>query len=136
MKNYYGYVAIMTVCLLNVYLGGQEVITVPKNKKKYVSEQQCLELKGDIVMVGTDMAGTIADLSKIVFMIIKDCLNAINDHVDGIKCAFTKSERTAQYEKMMKIKDKIDQCNDEIRAKYQELALLYEECKKICEDTV
>ena len=91
----------------------QELITVPKNKKKYVSEQQCIELEGDIVVAGTDVMGALADLSKTVFLVVKSALDKVNDHVAGVKSCSNKIERTDLYAKKVKLLHELERLTHE-----------------------
>jgi len=99
----------------------QECILLPKNKKKYVSGQQCIELEGDIIVSGTNATGVLADLSKTIFLVIKSSLDTVNDHVDGEKSCLNKVERTERYAKKMKILNELERCNDEIQKMQQRL---------------
>lgn len=89
----------------------QECITLPKNKKKYVSEQQCIELQTDIVIATNALQQKSNALQK-------KSLNVLTNYADGEKDCFlkqaSKAERTDYYEKEKKILHLLERCNDEI----------------------
>lgn len=104
----------LTVATITVYsLMTQEFIK-PKTKKIYVSEQQDIELDGDIVMCGTELSGLLIELSKAVFLVTKAAVGRVNNYACGEKNCLTKMERTEQYAKKIKIKEKIEECMRQI----------------------
>ena len=121
MKKQYISLLVVIIGVCGAYSIEQELITLPKNKKKYVSEQQCIELEGDIVVVGTNVAGALADLSKTVFLVIKSALNRVNDHVEGEKNSLGKVERTECYAKKMKIMHELEHLIEEAQKIKQRL---------------
>src|ERR1700730_14755481 len=110
-KKYSG----LLILIIGVYMAcavGQEFIQSPKAKKVYISCQQYLELEGDFIVSINTAIGLCADLLKAAFLAQKSSLCTINEHIDGEKESFLqqadKKERTAQYEKLMKLKQEWD----------------------------
>lgn len=130
MKKQYISLLVVIIGVCSACSIEQELITLPKNKKKYVSEQQCIELEGDIIVTGTDATGALADLSKTLFLVIKSSLEKVNDHVDGEKSCLDKVQRTELYTKKMKILHELERCNDEIQKMQRHLETLYGEAQK------
>lgn len=99
---------------------GQEFIKSPKVKKVYVSCQQYIELVGDLIMSTNNLTSICADVQKISSVEQKNCLDTINDHVDGEKDCFlqqaSKVERSAKYTKLMKVKEEFERARDELCA--------------------
>ena len=130
MKKQYIGIFVVMMGLCNACSVEQEFIIVPKAKKKYISEQQDLELDGDIIISGTNFTGTlanftgaVADLSKTVFLITKSSLNRVNARIDGQKSGLSKLERTERYAIKMKIMHELD--------RFHELDRLIAEIEKI-----
>jgi len=101
------------VSLLVVIIGVCSACSVqefikPKTKKTYVSEQQCIELDGEIILSGTNVQGVLAELLKTVFTIVKGALETVGNHVNGEKSGLGKVERTERYAKKMKIKEELE----------------------------
>lgn len=100
----------LIIAIVSVYsLMTQEFIK-PKAKKTYVSEQQDLELDGDIVMCGTELSGLLIEFSKSIFLVTKAAMVRVNNYACGQKSCVTKFERTDEYAKKTKIKAKIEDC--------------------------
>jgi len=119
-KQYIGlFVVMMGLC--NACSVEQEFVIAPKAKKKYISEQQDLELDGDIIISGTNFTGALADLSKIVFLVMKGSLSRVNARVDGQKSGLSKLERTERYAIKMKIMQELDRFIAEIERIEQRL---------------
>jgi hypothetical protein len=97
----------------------QEFIMTTKTKKKYVSEQQDLEMDGYVITSGTNATQALADLLKTVSLITKNSLNRINDHMDGEKNSLNKIERTERYNIKKKIRQKLDSFIGEIEKEQQ-----------------
>lgn len=121
MKKQYIGLFVLMMGLCNACSVDQEFIIVPKTKKKYVSEQQDVELDGDIIISGTNFTGPLADLSKTVFLVIKDSLNRVNARIDGQKSGLDKVERTERYAIKMKIMNELDRAVGEIEKIQQRL---------------
>jgi hypothetical protein len=101
----------------------QELIK-PKAKKVYVSEQQDIELDGDIVVSGTAASGALIELSKMVFLAINASLTRVNEYACGQKGCLGKVERTDRYEKKVKIKAKIEEAIAQIEGMSKQISLL------------
>jgi hypothetical protein len=99
----------------------QEFTIAPKAKKKYISEQQDLEMDGDIIISGTNATGALADASKAVFLVIKSSLDRVNAHVDGEKSGWSKVERTERYAIKKKIMHELERSVAEIQRIQQRL---------------
>lgn len=84
--------------------------------KKSVSEQQCIELDGDLIVCGTQLSGALIDFSKAVFTITQAAVTRVNDYACGEKRGASKAERTALYAKKMKIKEKVEAYIDRMLA--------------------
>jgi len=119
-KNYIIFLIII-IGLCNACSIDQEFIVERKTKKTYVSQQQDVELDGDIVAVGTDVTGVLADLSKTIFLITKSSLNRVNAYIDGEKNNLNKVERTKQYKIKMKIVEELGSCITKIEESLQRL---------------
>lgn len=91
---------------------GQEFI---KQKTKYISQQQDIELDADIVIKGTDIQESLLDLSKTIVLLVKDCLQRVNNYANGEKGSLTKIERTTVYTKKMKVKKELDRIIQDIK---------------------
>ena len=109
--------------IASAYCACQEFIK-PKTKKVYVSEQQYVELDGEIIISATDAQGVLADILKTMVLISKKCLDKVSDHVNGEKSGLTKIERTERYEKKIKIKKEIEDCMIQMQQTYQNLSRL------------
>jgi hypothetical protein len=118
MKKKYGNVLVLIGCFCAVYCASEEFIkpkSAPKSKKS-VSEQQCIELDGDLIVGGTQLSGALIDLSKAVFTITQAAVTRVNDYACGEKGGLGKGERAALYAKKIKIKEKVEACIDRIQA--------------------
>ncbi|HSC24814.1 MAG TPA: hypothetical protein VLB80_01185 [Candidatus Babeliales bacterium] len=104
---------IVVICVSLIYTIEQDFIK-PKIKK-YFSEQQCIELNADIIVVSTDITGLLADISKAIFLITRNSLKKVNAYVDGEKNILDKTERTELYEKNKKLLHQLKCCNDELQ---------------------
>lgn len=91
---------------------GQEFI---KQKTKYISQQQDIELDADIVIKGTDIQEILLDLSKTIVLLVKECLQRVNNYANGEKNNVTKIERTALYTKKMNVKKELDRIIQDIK---------------------
>ena len=132
MKKY-GYFIGAIICLYITVTLGQDFIKV-KTKKVYVSCQQFLELAGDVIARTNSFWGIYSDLSKKAFLIQQESLNTVNSHIDGDKNCFLqqadKVERTNKYTKLMKIKNELDRCIEELYAMKQRLEALIDDFNK------
>lgn len=124
------FIGMCTVCSVE-----QELIVVPKNKKKYVSKEQCAELKVDSIVVSNEFNRSINVLRQTVDTMQKDDLDMLSDYADGEKdCFFRRAgkvELTKYYEKEMKKKENLERCNRKIQKMQQQLQLLHTELQKI-----
>jgi hypothetical protein len=109
--------------IASAYAVNQELIK-PKTKKNYVSEQQYIELDGDLVVCGTQASGALIELSKAIFLVTQAAVTRVNDYACGEKECLNKVERTERYTKKVKIKKKIDECIQEIECMVQSLNAL------------
>lgn len=109
--------------IASAYAVSQELIK-PKTKKTYVSEQQSIELDGDLVLCGTQASGILIELSKAIFLVTKAAITRVNDYACGEKECLNKVERTQRYTKKAKIKKKIEDCIQEIERMLQSLNAL------------
>ena len=123
MKKKLLFIAVLIVGIASAYSVCQELIK-PKTKKVYVSEQQDIELDGDIVVNGTAASGALIELSKMVFLAINASLTRVNDYACGQKGCLGKIERTDRYEKKIKIKEKIERLIEQTKEMSKELNLL------------
>lgn len=109
--------------IASAYCACQEFIK-PKTKKVYVSEQQCVELDGEIIISVTDAQNALADILKTIALIGKKSLDKVTNHVNGEKSGLTKIERTERYEKKIKIKKEIEDCMFQLQQTCQNLSHL------------
>ena len=112
-------VVIIGVC--NACSVEQEFLT-QKNKKKYISEQQDLEIDGDITTSGPYITGAMADLLKTVSLVTKSSVNRINDRMDGKKNGLGKVERTECYAIKKNIQQELDDSIKELKKIEQRLS--------------
>jgi hypothetical protein len=110
----------------------QELIISPKNKKKYVSEQQYAELDGQMFVVTHEdslaivsLQGSLVNLQQIIIAIQGKVLSALNDYIDGEKDGFLKQankvQRTDCYEKLIKLKNKIESYTQKVHKVQQQI---------------
>jgi len=125
MKKRYSGLVVMAIGVITVCFGEAELITLPKNKKKYVSEQQCVELKSDMVVAANDANRSINELRASVDAAQKVALDGLCEYANGEKDCFlkqaTKVERTNDHEKSMKILKELERCSEEIQKMQQRL---------------
>jgi hypothetical protein len=114
---------IIALGIVSAYAVSQELIK-PKTKKTYVSEQQCIELDGDLVVCGTQASGVLIELSKAIFLVTQSAVTRVNDYACGEKECLNKMERTELYIKKTKIKEKIAACIQDIERMVQSLNVL------------
>lgn len=100
----------IALILMAGYSIGQEQLLKSKTKKVYVSEQQDMELDGDIILCSTQMSGVLIELSRSLFVVTKAAVARVNDYACGQKGYMNKIERTDCYAKKEKIKQKIETC--------------------------
>jgi len=120
MHKRYSYFFVIAV-IYGVLSLGQEFI---KQKTKYVSHQQDIELDGEIVIKGTLAQEALINLSQIVIAFVKECLERVNEYANGEKSDLSKADRTNFYMKKMKIKKEFDQCIYDIQKIIQRLEQL------------
>ena len=114
---------IVVLGIASAYAVSQELIK-PKTKKTYVSEQQCIELDGDLVVCGTQASGILIELSRAIFLVTNAAVTRVNDYACGEKECLNKVERTDRYAKKAKIKEKIEDCIQQIERMLQSLNAL------------
>ena len=132
MKKRYISLLVMIMGVYSVCSTEQELITSPKNKKKFVSEQQCIELETDMVIATNAFQQTINAFQQTTNAfqqttntLQKESLSVLTNYADGEKDCFlkqaSKAERTDYYEKKMKKLHAVERCNDEIQKMQQRL---------------
>ena len=114
MKKTCNILFLIIIAIVSVYCVGQELVK-PKTKKSYVSEQQEIELDGDMVVCGTQAAGILIDFSRAVFLVTQKAVTRVNEYACGEKDCLNKVERTQRYEKKVKIKEKIEKCIEQLQ---------------------
>src|SRR5213076_2588425 len=114
MKKKMILLVLVIIGVISAYCVGQELIK-PKTKKSYVSEQQNIELDGDLVVCGTRASGVLIEFAKAIFLVTQMAVTRVNDYACGEKECLNKIERTEKYEKKAKIKEKIEECIEQIQ---------------------
>lgn len=107
--------SILIIGIISAYCVAQELIIKPKTKKSYVSQQQDIELDGELVVCGTRASGVLIEFSKAIFLITQMAVNSVNDYACGEKGCLGKVERTEKYAKKAQIKEKIEKCIEQIQ---------------------
>jgi hypothetical protein len=120
-KKYSCLVMIIGICV--AYSACQEFIK-PKKKKQTVSVQQDVELDGDLIKVCTQASGVLIDLAKAVFSVTNAAVNRVDDYACGDNESCSKTERAERYTKKMKIKEKMDDCIEQLERMLQSLNAL------------
>ena len=105
---------VIMIGVISAYSMQQELIIPKAKKKSYVSEQQDLELDGDIVVCGTQASGVLIELSKAIFLVTQAAVTRVNDYTCGEKDCLGKVERTERYAKKVKIKENIEKCIEQL----------------------
>jgi hypothetical protein len=126
MEKKYSSLLIIVFCIGAAYSVCQEFIK-PKTEvksKKSVSEQQCVELDGDLIVCGTQLSGVLIDFSKAVFLMTQAAVTRVNDYACGEKEGLSKAERAALYAKKTKIRNTIESYIEKIEAMTASLAEL------------
>lgn len=112
----------------------QELITLPKNKKKYVSKEQCIDAIGESVVMSNTVNKSLNALRQTIDTIQAEDLTVLGDYADGQKDCFLnqagKIELTRYYEKIMKLNQELEHCNHEIQKIQQCLEHLNQETRK------
>lgn len=113
----------------------QELIISPKNKKKYVSKEQCIDLKVDAIVLLNELNRSINSLRQTIDTLQKEDLDMLSDYADGEKdCFFKRSGKvglTNYYTKEIKKKQDLERCTRKIKKMEQDLQSLRAEMKKI-----
>ncbi len=113
----------------------QELIIVSKNKKKYVSKEQCIELKVDSIVLLNELNRSINDLRHMVDTVQKEDLDMISDYADGEKdCFFKRAGKiglTNYHAKEAKKKQDLGRYIRKIKKIQQDLQSLCAEMQKI-----
>ena len=126
MKWRYVYFFIVMIGIGNACSMEQEFIVTTKTKKKYVSEQQDLEMDGDIAVSNPKVVGVVADFLKMVSVIAESSANRIYDHMDGKKSSLDKVERTECYVLKKEIQRELNDFIKEMEKRLQRLKDLFE----------
>ncbi len=114
----------------------QEQLIVSKNKKKYVSEQQYVELDGELVVVtnenieiSSSVQLSLSLLQQLIVTVQKRCLTNLNNYIDGEKDCFLKQvnkvQRTDCYEKLLACRHKIESCTQKTKRMQQQIEAVY-----------
>jgi hypothetical protein len=125
----------------------QELIISSKNKKKYVSEQQYVELEGQMVIMTNEYSGMIAGLQgslahaqQIIAALQKKMLSDVNDYIDGEKECFVKQadkiQRTDCYEKLTKLKNSVESYAQKMQKMQQQIDLMCTNITKQFQDVL
>jgi hypothetical protein len=125
----------------------QELIISSKNKKKYVSEQQYVELEGQMVIMTNEYSGMIAGLQgslahaqQIIAALQKKMLSDVNDYIDGEKECFVKQadkiHRTDCYEKLTKLKNSVESYAQKMQKMQQQIDLMCTNITKQFQDVL
>lgn len=121
----------ISILLLVVVIGiisassvDQELIKPKSKKKSYMSEQQDIELDGDMVVCGTQASGALIELSRTIFLVTQAAVIRVNDYACGDRECLNKIERTDRYEKKAKIKKKIEHCVEQLGRMHESLNAL------------
>lgn len=109
--------------IISMYGLNQEFIK-PKTKKVYVSQQQDIELDGEMVVCCTKAFGFLIELSKAVYSVLEPAVRSVNNYASGEKDCLGKVERTQKYEKKLKIKEKIQKCIEQLEKIVHEISIL------------
>ena len=113
----------------------QELIIVPKNKKKYVSKEQCVDLKIDAIVLLNELNRSLNNLRQTIDSMQKEDLEMLSDYADGEKeCFFKragKMELTNYHAKETKKKHDLERYTRKINTIQQDLQLLSIEMHKI-----
>lgn len=84
-------IGVITACSLEQE---QELIITPKNKKKYVSKEQCVDLKIDSIMLLNECNRSLNALRQTIDGIQKEDLGILSDYADGEKnCFFKRADK-------------------------------------------
>ncbi len=133
-KQYIGFLAVV-IGMCSACSVDQELITLPKNKKKYVSGQQCIELKIDVVVLLNELNRSFNVLRQTVDTIQKEDLDMLSDYADGEKnCFFKRAGKvglTNYHVKETKKKHDLERYARKIKKIQQDLQSLCAEMQKI-----
>lgn len=122
-----------------------ELIIVPKNKKKYVSEQQYVELDGNLIIVTHEnieaaptLSASLSRWQQLIAAVQKRCLTNVNDYIDGEKDCFLKQankmQRTDCYEKLVKCKHKIETGTQKLKKMQQQIEFMCKDLQQQLQD--
>jgi hypothetical protein len=135
-KHTLGFLILMIgMCIACSLEQEQELLIIPKHKKKYVSEQQYVELQGQMVIVTNECSaiiahvqGSLASLQQTAIVLQKKMLNDVNDYIDGEKECFVKQadkmQRTDCYEKVIKLKNSMESYVQKMQKMLQQVDLM------------
>lgn len=125
-------IGICTACSLEQE---QELIVLPKNKKKYVSKEQCIELKINGVVLLNELNRSLNILRQTIDDIQKEDLGMLSDYADGEKnCFFKQAGKiglTHYHGKEIKKKHDLERYTRKIKKIEQDLYSLHLEMRKI-----
>jgi hypothetical protein len=147
-KQYISFLMIIIgICSAASFEQQEELIVLPKNKKKYISEQQYIELAGELIVVTNDnievspmLLSSTACLQQLIALIQKKCLTVLNDYVDGQKDCFLKQankmQRTDCYEKLLKCKHKVEVYTQKMKKMQQHIESMHKELQQQFQDVL
>jgi hypothetical protein len=136
MKKYISFLALMIgICSACSLEQEQELIIVSKNKKKYVSKEQCIESKIDMVVILNEFNRLLNNLRQTIDAIQKEDLDMLSDYADGEKeCFFKRAGKvmlTNYHAKETKKKHDLERYARKINKMQQDLQSLCMEMQKI-----
>jgi len=135
-KRYIGFlVLIIGMCNPCSFEQEQELIIVPKNKKKYFSKEQCIDLTIDCIVLENELNRMVNALRQTIDIMQKEDLNILSDYVDGEKdCFFKRADKVGlanYYDKEMKKKHDLEGCIRKMNTINQDFQSLRVEIQKI-----
>jgi hypothetical protein len=135
-KQYIGFLILMIgICSACSLEQEQEFIIVTKNKKKYVTKEQCIDLKIDSIMLLNECNRALNDLRQTIDTIQKEDLDILSEYADGEKdCFFKRAGKvclTNYYDKEIKKKHDLELCIRKIKKIDQDFQSLRVDMQKI-----
>jgi uncharacterized protein involved in exopolysaccharide biosynthesis len=94
-KQYVGFlILIIGMCGACSLEQEQELIISPKNKKKYVTKEQCIDLNIDSIMLENELNRAINALRQTIDTVQKEDLDMLSNYADGEKnCFFKRADK-------------------------------------------
>lgn len=118
MKNYYS-VGAFVIVLSFCFVVGEEFVKQPKEKKVYVSYQQCAELDGEIIESANSALSEFVRVQKAIIDAQKCSMIHVNNYFTSEKDCFlqkaTKDQRADVYAEKVKIKQELEDIIDDLR---------------------